>query len=128
MGENLVMKAVMFSLAPRHAKRIFDGDKHYEFRRTTPRLSLPARAYVYETKPTGAVVGTFLVTASTSGEDVFSLELDPHERESVVEYLRGAARPTALAVSLPVRFPDPLPLSHWGLLRAPQSYQYVALL
>ena len=123
------MTAVLLSLAPRHAKRIFDGDKHFEFRRTTPRLSLPATAYVYETQPTGAVVGMFLVTASLGGDtDLPSLEEDPHEREAVEEYLRGAARPTALTVRLPVRFSEPIPLSRWGLHRAPQSYQHVPLL
>ena len=44
------MKAVMLSLRPQWCKKIFNGEKTIEVRRTRPKLEPPCEVLVYETK------------------------------------------------------------------------------
>ena len=44
------MKAVMLSLRPEWCKKIFEGEKTIEVRRTRPLIDMPFKVYVYETK------------------------------------------------------------------------------
>lgn len=44
------MKAVMLSLRPQWCKKIFDGEKTIEVRKSAPKLQTPFKVYVYCTK------------------------------------------------------------------------------
>lgn len=44
------MKAVMLSLRPQWAEKIFNGEKTIEVRKTAPKLEAPFTVYVYQTK------------------------------------------------------------------------------
>lgn len=50
-------RALLISIQPRFAKAILDGTKTIELRRTMPTLSAPARALIYASSPTKAIVG-----------------------------------------------------------------------
>lgn len=43
-------KAVLISIKPQWAKKIFEGKKTIEIRRTHPSIDMPFKVYVYETK------------------------------------------------------------------------------
>lgn len=55
------MKTVIMSIKPTYARRIFEGTKRFELRRSAIKLDPGDRVIVYESAPTKAVVGSFLV-------------------------------------------------------------------
>ena len=44
------MKAVMISIQPKWVEKIVNGEKTIEVRRTRPKLEVPFKCYIYETK------------------------------------------------------------------------------
>ena len=44
------MKAVLISIQPQWCKRIFNGEKTIEVRKTRPLIDMPFKVFVYETK------------------------------------------------------------------------------
>lgn len=75
------MKAVMLSLRHQWRKKIFDGEKTIEVRKSRPSLDMPVKVYVYETKAQfvksvrgacttygygrGKVIGSFVCNSAT---------------------------------------------------------------
>lgn len=53
--------AVLLPFRPRWSQRILAGDKQLEFR--TRRIPINTSVFMYETKPTQAIVGGFIVAA-----------------------------------------------------------------
>ena len=53
------MKAILMSIKPEWCEKIFSGEKTVEVRKTAPKLELPFKVYVYQTKE-GKVVGEFV--------------------------------------------------------------------
>ena len=133
---------VMLSIHHKHAERIFSGLKLLEIRKTAPSCSYPYIIYMYETKNSGAgaVVGFFKCCAriktNAFGSGLREESPEGHAaRENIavracltvdelIEYADGKDI-YALEVSTPIRFPNPHPLSDFGLTRAPQSWQYM---
>jgi len=54
---------ILISLIPRHAKNIFDGNKHVEFRRRTMHITPGTTAWIYVKLPIGAITGRVKITA-----------------------------------------------------------------
>lgn len=52
-------RAVMLSIRPEWVKKILSGEKTLEIRRTKPKLDVPFKCYIYQTKG-GGVVGEFV--------------------------------------------------------------------
>lgn len=44
------MKSILMSIRPEWCKKIFDGEKSIEVRKTRPLIDMPFKVYVYETK------------------------------------------------------------------------------
>lgn len=118
----------LFALQSVHAQRIYDGLKHYEFRRVFVRLPVGTRVLIYESGRVGQVTGEFLVASLVHGtpDQVVQLEQDRQSREDARLYLAGATRATALQVARSCRYDKPLALSELGVSRAPQSYLRLA--
>jgi predicted transcriptional regulator len=109
-----------------HAARIYQGDKHFEFRRQRPRFSLGLKIFIYEPAPVRAVTGHFRVADLIEIDDNLSvLEQDDGARVIVESYLRGARRPTAIRVVGPQRLDQPVSLESLGMKAAPQSYVFI---
>ena len=47
------MKAILMSIKPKWCEKIFNGEKTVEVRKTAPKLELPFKVYVYQTKHKG---------------------------------------------------------------------------
>lgn len=54
---------ILISLAPRHAKNIFDGVKHIELRRRPMRVVPGTIVWIYVTLPVGALMGRAKIAA-----------------------------------------------------------------
>lgn len=131
---------IMLSIHHIHTERIFSGQKTLEIRKSAPSIT-PFIVYMYETKSgggAGAVVGQFKCK-EVKKTDVFSswseeLQLGKTREciikasclsfSELVEYANGGDI-CALIVSDVIRYPVLLPLSAFGINRAPQSWQYI---
>ena len=121
------MQALLFSIAPLHADRIFGRLKLWEFRRICPKVESGTTALVYETRPRMAVTGTFTIGEVRLGSpaQLAALESDVASSLAAYHYLAGGSRPAALQVINACRFEIALPISALDLLRPPQSYAWV---
>jgi predicted transcriptional regulator len=123
----------MLSVRPEYAARIFDGSKTVELRRTSPRIAAGNLVIVYETSPTRAVVGYFVV-AGISTRAPAALWGDVKDRAGITRreyrnYFVGSERATAIWVAYASRFKQRLSLetlqSTDPAFAPPQSYRYL---
>ena len=121
-------KTILISIHPEYAEKILTGEKAFELRRRLP-LEKPERMVIYATAPISAVVGTAEVADMI---DLPLSELWKHVRKSAFvtlsefhEYFRPQDRGKAFVLSNPERFLSPIPITEYGLKRAPQSWQYL---
>lgn len=122
-------KRVLLSIHPEFADAIFDGNKHYEFRRVVFKQDVD-EIVVYATMPVGKVIGSFKIadiyedapkalwarTRTVAG--VTKAKFDSYFKD----------RPTAFAIKVkePVRFKVPQPLSKFLPSNSPpQSFCYI---
>lgn len=125
-------KHVLISIKPRYAKKIWCGEKRYEFRRAIPQEHVPlaTRFYVYESAPVKRIVGYFVVDAMLGGDGLMSLwdvtkdyaGIGLHE---YVRYFSGAQWKCAMHIPFAQKFLFPRELWEIGLKRAPQNYLYL---
>lgn len=125
------MKIVLMSIRPKFSRRIFDGDKRFELRRTPVRLEPGDIVVVYESAPSKAVVGAFTVNKVRRGE-VQGLwrEYGPHfgvSHEEYRSYFDGTDEGHAIEVGKVIEV-DPVPLEELrervSGFRPPQSYMF----
>lgn len=83
-------KAVLISIKPQWAKKIFEGKKTIEIRRTHPSIDMPFKVYVYQTKHKGgkAIVSEALNSVYGGGKVIGSFVCD-RIREIIPLGLRG---------------------------------------
>lgn len=102
------------SLHPRHAKRIYAGEKPYEFRRRCLRIPEGSWAFIYETRPVGAVTGLVRFSkvhrGSVEALRVIVASTIDVMGNSFEEYLEGAADACAIEISEAKRLEEPLTL------------------
>ncbi len=125
-------KHVLISIKPRYAKKIWCGEKRYEFRRAIPQEHVPlaTRFYVYESAPVKRIVGYFVVDAMLGGESLWTLWDATRDYagigfEEFCRYFEGAPMKHALHIPFAQKFLFPRELWEIGLKRAPQNYLYL---
>lgn len=122
-------KRVLLSIHPEFAAAIFDGHKHYEFRRVLFKEHVD-EVVVYATMPVAKVIGTFTI------EDIYEdapkalwakTKADAGvTKEKYDRYFEGRTKAFAIKVAEPVRFAVPQPL--WRYISSntpPQSFCYI---
>lgn len=141
------MKAILLSIKPEWAEKIYNGEKTIEWRKSRPKLdrnNRHTRVYIYETAPVKHITGYFTLSGTFEVDvngmlkppvsDWFVREmLKDMERSGCVpavdlaKYQGGAKEIYGWMVSpfiKPTRF-MPYRLDTFGLARPPQSWQYV---
>jgi predicted transcriptional regulator len=105
--------AWVLSLRTHHARRIYAGLKHWEFRRVRASIPVGATVYIYESGRVGRVTGSFVVgeTVTDTPIEVLGLEPDVQSRMDAREYLDGASVATALKVTDVCPYPRPRSLA-----------------
>lgn len=125
------MKIVVMSIQPRYSRRIFEGEKRFELRRTPVKVSTGDVVVVYESAPRKAIVGAFVVGDVHRG-GVSCLWRDLGTEFGVTDeeyraYFDGAEKAHAIEVSKVVEV-DPVPLEklrkRFDGFRPPQSYMF----
>lgn len=121
------MTEILISIQPKWVAKILDLSKRWEMRKTIPKAKGPFRVFIYQTEG-GGVVGEFVCDSFT--------EVDPGEitkriltdtqltKQEALEYADGKTVYLWRIRSL-VDYPEPKPLSAYGLDRPPQSWCYL---
>ena len=121
------MTEILISIQPKWVAKILDLSKRWEMRKTIPTRKGPYRVFIYKTGG-GGVVGEFVCDSFT--------EVDPGEitnriltdtqltKQEALDYADGKTVYLWRIRSL-VDYPEPKPLSAYGLDRPPQSWCYL---
>lgn len=127
MPPHFVQQAILLSIRPEHAERIFHGAKHYELRKVLPPLGFK-RVFLYETGGRG-VVGCFDVGAIIKKDidELWGLVGNAATtRERFYEYFKNIKSGYAIEIKNPLRFLEPVLArtlnGHGRKLTPPQSY------
>lgn len=117
---------VLMSIKPKYAELIFRKGKWYEYRRVfNPRIKT---VVVYVSHPVKMIVGEFNV-AWVWKESPLNLWDDTAfhgiEVEDFMKYFRGCKYGYAIKIGNLYKYKTPVPLSHYGMKRPPQSYCYL---
>ena len=126
-----MVKTVLMSIKPAYARRIFDGTKRFELRRAPIKLAPGDRVIVYESAPTKAVVGSFLVVDVLREGPLVLWRRHRKEfgiaRDDFFAYFEGKETAHAIQVGAPQRV-EPVPLDtlkeRIAGFRPPQSYMH----
>ena len=121
--------AILMSIKPEFANKIFSGSKKYEFRRMIFKKKNISKVVVYASFPVMKVIGEFLIG------DILEMDLDSLweatseeagiSKELFMTYYRGKDRGYAIRISSFKRYDEPLPLQETFNTKPPQSFQYL---
>lgn len=126
MQENLLM-----SIKTKHATRIFNGNKIYEFRRKSIKQeNLNKKIFIYSSETTKEILG-YMIVDKILENDIDSLleETKYEDTKSIREYFKGCKTCYALHISETYRFVSPIKIEeikkeHTDFV-IPQFYRYI---
>lgn len=126
-------RALLLSIRPQHADKIFDGTKRVELRRVRPKLFPGDIVLVYVSTPVRALAGMFFVESiieSTPNELWKTVEKKAGvSRSQYEDYYTGASTAVGIFVSRTQKLSQPMNLDYirtrWTDFRPPQSYRYL---
>ena len=122
-------KRVLLSIHPEFAEAIFNGHKHYEFRRVLFRQDVD-EILVYATMPVARVIGSFRIeeiyAAAPKVVWARTKEVAGVTKQKFDIYFKDRTRAFAIKVRNPVRFRRPQLLSKYLPSNTPpQSFCYI---
>lgn len=121
---------VLLSIKPEFARRIFSGEKCFEYRRAIFRNQRVSTAVVYASSPIQRVIGEFQIARilSASPDELWrrTSESAGIEMERFFEYFDGCAMGYAIEVANPRRYRLRKTLdTAFAISTPPQSFCYV---
>ena len=127
-------KAILLSIHPEWAEKIYSKEKMVEWRKTRPRIdgkTRKTRVYMYETTPVMKVTGYFNIK-DIYGVDANKSVFFDYEKGCVpIEDLKNYQGQSMCVFAWEVKpgsvvkFGQPKTLADFGIKRAPQSWNYV---
>jgi len=119
---------VLLSVKPEYSKRIFSGEKKYEFRKRKPKFAIDV-VFVYESSPTRSIVGQFSVKRIHSGspDRIWQKckESSGIEKKNYLDYCNGTKVVHAFEIAEVFKFENPInPFEVISDFKPPQSFSY----
>lgn len=126
--------ALLLSIQPHHAEKIFNGTKRVELRRVRPRIVAGDLVLVYVSTPIKALMGAFEVKAVVEASPRKLWQAVANDsgltREAFFKYYSGASLGFGIRLRKVWSLPEPVALAslrkNWSSFRPPQSYQYLS--
>lgn len=128
---------IVLSIHPKWATLIYSGKKTIEWRKSFPKIYYPRmKIFLYETAPICRVTGYFIWAGTKRFQNVDWTNADEHQQKVIDNGCVPAADLNAYqgphkylcawGVERAHKFENPegLPLEHFGITAAPQSWQY----
>lgn len=123
------MKAVLLSIKPEFAYKIFDGTKKYEFRKQIFKDSSIKKVIVYSSSPEQKVIGEFKIdTILRDTPSAIWLQTRDYSGISQAfydEYFRGRQNAYAIKIASTRIYEQKKDLSDFDIMFPPQSFAYV---
>lgn len=127
--------ALLLSIRPKYATKIFDGSKTVELRRVRPRVISGDLVFVYASSPTKALIGAFEVEKVVAAAPA-KLWNEVQKKAGLTQvefdnYFAGAEQGYGIFLKRKWLLSKPVPLEtlrkRKTKFRPPQSYQYMTL-
>jgi len=119
---------VILSIKPEYAEKILDGSKKFEFRKVSFSNQRVENVLMYATRPVAKVIGQFKVrTIHVDKPKSIWQKTKNHAgipKSFFDDYYRDRVLAVAIEVESVLRYDVPIALSDFGLVSAPQSFQY----
>jgi predicted transcriptional regulator len=120
---------VLLSVKPEYSKKIFSGEKKYEFRKRKPKFMI-STVIVYESSPTRSIVGGFSVKRihSDSPDRIWQKcrESSGIEKSNYLNYCNGAKLIHAIEIDEVFKFKNPIdPSEMIPDFKPPQNFSYL---
>ncbi len=116
------------SIKPEYVKKIFDGTKKYEYRKTKCKIK-PTKIIVYTSSPIKKVVGEIII------EDILYDKKEiiwdktkvsgGIEKKNYDKYFEKKEDAIAYKIKEYIKYDSPKELSEYNIKYAPQSYVYI---
>lgn len=123
------MKAVLLSIKPEFAHKIFDGSKKYEFRKQVFKDLSIKKVIVYSSSPEQKVIGEFEIEAilNDSPDKIWNQTklYSGISQEFFENYFEGRDKAYAIKVASTKRYHKEKSLADFNIYAAPQSFAYV---
>ena len=123
------MKAVLLSIKPEFAHKIFEGSKKFEFRKQVFKDTSVKKVIVYSSSPEQKVIGEFEIEAILSDTpDNIWIQTKLYSgisREFFKSYFEGRNKAYAIKVASTKRYSKYKSLADFNIHAAPQSFAYV---
>ena len=122
------MATILLSIKPEYANKIFDGQKHYEYRKRIPKKEV-SKIVVYSSAPEQAVIGEIKV--------IKTLKMKPTKlwnstkanagisRSKYRKYFSGCTMAYAFVIGSFEKYPTSKSLADYNIQSAPQSFVYL---
>lgn len=122
------MSTILMSIKPEYVKKIFDGTKKYEYRKTKCKIK-PTKIIVYASTPVKKVVGEIII------EDILYDKKEiiwdktkvsgGIEKKNYDKYFEKKEDAIAYKIKEYIKYDSPKELSEYNIKYAPQSYVYI---
>lgn len=123
------MKAVLLSIKPEFAHKIFDGSKKYEFRKQVFKDLSIKKVIVYSSSPEQKVIGEFEIETilNDSPDKIWNQTrlYSGISQEFFENYFEGRDKAYAIKVASTKRYRKEKSLADFNIYAAPQSFAYV---
>ena len=123
------MKAVLLSIKPEFAHKIFEGSKKYEFRKQVFKDLSVKKVIVYSSSPEQKVIGEFEIeTILSDTPDNIWIQTSFNSgitQEFYNEYFEGRDKAYAIKVASTKMYRKQKTLADFNVQFAPQSFAYV---
>lgn len=124
------MCQMLLSINPEYVERILNGTKRYEYRKFKCRESVD-KIIIYATTPWKQVVGEAEIEYIIE-DDILSVWRQTKEYSGISykffrKYYKGKKKAIAYRLKNVVTYEEPLTLQDFGVLSAPQSFQYLSV-
>ena len=123
------MKAVLLSIKPEFAHKIFEGSKKFEFRKQVCKDTSVKKVIVYSSSPEQKVIGEFEIEAILSDTpDNIWIQTKLYSgisQEFYNEYFKGRDNAYAIKVASTKKYRKEKSLADYNVQSAPQSFAYV---
>ena len=123
------MKAVLLSIKPEFAHKIFEGSKKFEFRKQVFKDTSIKKVIVYSSSPEQKVIGEFeieTILSDTPNNIWIQTKLySGISQEFYDEYFKGRDNAYAIKVASTKKYRKEKSLADYNVQSAPQSFAYV---
>ena len=123
------MKAVLLSIKPEFAHKIFEGSKKFEFRKQVFKDTSVKKVIVYSSSPEQKVIGEFEIeTILSDTPDNLWIQTSFNSgitQEFYNEYFEGRDKAFAIKVASTKKYRKQKSLADFNIQSAPQSFAYV---